>query len=128
AGNLFRRTISFNIQTGTTLKVTIPPFEYQHAFERAHPKTAIAQVKLYVFSFDILHKTSTGKSVILLNQPHGEDLTEEYNLELPLEDNRLSLIVCKVSFKSIVDYSAIKDYQYIGATLLKAIYFKDGKE
>lgn len=32
-----------------TLKVTIPSFKYSHAFEEAHPKTAIAQVKLYIF-------------------------------------------------------------------------------
>lgn len=127
ARNLFRKSIDLTIDPSTGVNLTITPFKYNQAFEKAHPKADIAQVKLYIFSFDILNKTSSGKRIILLNRPRGEDLKEDFKLNIPLKDNRLTLIIRKVSFKSGTDNAAILDRQYIGATLTNAIYIKNGK-
>jgi len=127
ARNLFRKSIDLTIGTSTGADLTITPFKYNQAFEKAHPKANIAQVKLYIFSFDIVNRTSSGKSIILLNQPRGEDLNKDFKLNIPLEDNRLALIIRKISFKSGPDNTDIMDRQYIGATLTNAIYIKNGK-
>ena len=128
ASNLFRKSITLTIDPDNmNANVAIVPFKYSYAFEKALPKTTIAQVKLYIFSFDIVNRDSSGKSIILLNQPHGKDLDNGFELNLPIEDNRLTLFIRKVSFKSGTDNTDIMDRQYIGATVTNAVYIKNGQ-
>ncbi|GEM_PF-4075870 len=127
ADNLFRKTISITADPREGINIKITPFKYKTAFEKAHPKTSTAEVRLYIFSFDIVHRKSSGGSVILLDQPHGKDVNKDIEMNASLKDNRLTLIIRKVSFKSGAGHTAILDRQYIGATLTNAIYIKNGE-
>ncbi len=128
ASNLFKNTFVMHLGRGGHLKVAIPKFNYAHAFEKAHPKATFAMIKFFVFSFDLENNTSKGKSIILLHQKHKVDLQEDFEVDIILENNHLNLIVYKVSFlRDPNDYESL-DRQFIGATVLKAIYIKDGAE
>ncbi|MFD1631684.1 hypothetical protein [Pseudopedobacter beijingensis] len=127
ATNVFRALITTSIDPNKGLSFYIPPFKYDVAFTKTHPNTTAAEVRLFMFSFDIVNKVSSGGSILLINQRHGEDLEKEYTFNLPLDNNRLTLIIRKVSFKSGSDHTDILDRQYIDATLTHAIYLKDGQ-
>lgn len=127
ADNLFKGSVITDIDPIKGFNLSIHPFKYHTAFPKAHPKTTFAEVRLYIFAFDIVKKTSHGRSIILLSQRHGMDMDQTFNFNYPLEDNKLTLIVRKVSFKSGSDNSYSADRMYIGATLTNAIYIKNGE-
>jgi hypothetical protein len=126
AGNLFREELKITADLVKGIAIAIKPFEYQVAFAKAHPKALIAEVRIYVFSFDLLTKSSEGKSMVLLRMKRNEDMPEPLSINFPLANNRLTMLVSKVSFRSGENLTDIQDRQYIGATVEKCILVKDG--
>lgn len=127
AGNLFRKEIKINADAQNGINVFIEPFKFRNVFEKAHPKTKIAEVRLFVFCFDLEAKTANGKSIVLLRLKPNEDSTENFEIDFPITDNCLTLFISKVSFRSGDDLKPVMDRQYIGATVEKCVYMKNGK-
>lgn len=127
AGNLFRKELKIKADAVEGISVSIEPFKYNAAFEKAHPKTVLAEVSLYLFYFDLEAKTASGKSIVLLRIKHNENRNEEFEINFPIIDNRLIILVSKVSFRSGENLSPILDRQYIGATVEKCLFMKNGE-
>src|SRR5690606_11406551 len=71
---------------------------------------------------------SEGKSIILLRMKRNENMPEPFHINFPLPRESLTILVSKVSFRSGENLTDIQDRQYIGATLEKCIFMKDGKK
>jgi hypothetical protein len=111
------------------IRIKVSPFVCKEAF-RLHKDAALAEVKAYFLSFDLLNKRSEGKSILMISQPPGKDLAEPLELRLPLTelDNRLILVLKKVYFKRKAEsgYSIIRDMRYVAADIIAAVYIKNG--
>lgn len=127
ASNLFRQSIRTKLDEENGITLSIDPFKYSLVFEKAHKRALVAEVRLFVFSFDFDSMSSIGRAITLISQKKDEDFKEPLEQYIPLDDNKLTILILKTSFKSGPNLSEIMDRQYIGATVLKVIYKRDGK-